>query len=92
MQFRALAISAAALLILPSLAAPAPATDSTELSCQFGSIWGAGDAACSASCIIQGQGFHGGHCDDSMSFFFPSLSTGIDVHVQQMRFASAIIE
>ena len=35
----------------------------TELSCQACSIWGAGDACCSASCIAHGQGFHGGYCD-----------------------------
>ncbi|PFH46847.1 hypothetical protein AMATHDRAFT_68946 [Amanita thiersii Skay4041] len=36
----------------------------TQTSCQVGDIWGAGDAACSASCIAQRQGYHGGWCDD----------------------------
>ncbi|PLB40486.1 uncharacterized protein BDW47DRAFT_123506 [Aspergillus candidus] len=53
-------------------AAPAPAPEAeaeaepgvilARSSCQAGSIFDAGDAACSASCIAQGQGFHGGYC------------------------------
>ncbi|PLN79396.1 hypothetical protein BDW42DRAFT_172993 [Aspergillus taichungensis] len=53
-------------------AAPAPAPEAeaeaepgvilARSSCQFGGIWDAGDAACSASCIAQGEGFHGGYC------------------------------
>src|SRR6266550_8050405 len=39
----------------------------TEISCRTCSMWGAraGDACCSASCIAQDQGFHGGYCDSS---------------------------
>ncbi|PKY05660.1 hypothetical protein P168DRAFT_325995, partial [Aspergillus campestris IBT 28561] len=51
-------------------AAPAPVAEAeaepgvilARSSCQAGSIFGAGDAACSASCIAQGEGFHGGYC------------------------------
>ncbi|KAF9148244.1 hypothetical protein BG015_010020, partial [Linnemannia schmuckeri] len=42
----------------------APVYLQKRLSCQAGDIFGAGNAACSASCIAQGQGFHGGFCDD----------------------------
>lgn len=32
--------------------------------CQLGSIFGAGDAACTADCIARGKGLHGGFCND----------------------------
>ncbi|KAK3843722.1 MAG: atesin-3 [Linnemannia gamsii] len=48
----------------PAAAVATPVHLEKRITCQFGNIFGAGDAACSASCIIQGQGFHGGYCDD----------------------------
>ncbi|KAF8061709.1 hypothetical protein FPV67DRAFT_1673321 [Lyophyllum atratum] len=62
MQFRATFAQIAALILLPAALA-APSTASTQLSCQVGGIWGASDALCSASCIAQGQGYHGGYCN-----------------------------
>ncbi|KAG0259556.1 hypothetical protein BGZ95_004643, partial [Linnemannia exigua] len=47
----------------PAEAEAVPIHLEKRLTCQIGSIFGAGDAACSASCIAQRQGFHGGHCD-----------------------------
>jgi len=63
MQFRALAISFVALLLLPATQG-LPATEATALSCQACEWWGGANACCSASCIAKRQGFHGGYCDD----------------------------
>ncbi|KAF9123325.1 hypothetical protein BGX30_001513 [Mortierella sp. GBA39] len=46
----------------------APVQLQKRLACQIGSIWGGGDAACSASCVLKGQGFHGGHCSKNAMF------------------------
>ncbi|KAJ7210867.1 atesin-3 [Mycena pura] len=57
-------IKTAAALVF-ALAVQAIATPPTpELSCQACEPFGASDACCSASCIAQGKGFHGGFCDD----------------------------
>lgn len=50
MQFSALVLSAVALFGSMTFAAPAPSENlQVRSSCQLGDIWGAGDAACSAS-------------------------------------------
>jgi hypothetical protein len=52
MQFSAIVLSAVALFGSMTFAAPAPAPDAELMarsSCQLGGIFGAGDAACSAS-------------------------------------------
>ncbi|KAF9148531.1 hypothetical protein BG015_009723 [Linnemannia schmuckeri] len=54
-------------LVAATITMAAPAKLQKRLTCQIGSIWGGGDAACSASCILKGQGFHGGHCDKNTS-------------------------
>ncbi|KAF9443659.1 hypothetical protein P691DRAFT_764085 [Macrolepiota fuliginosa MF-IS2] len=53
-----------ALFATAVIASPAP-SPATETTCQFGSIFGAGDALCSAHCIAEGD-IHGGHCDSSL--------------------------
>ncbi|OJJ59825.1 hypothetical protein ASPSYDRAFT_88724 [Aspergillus sydowii CBS 593.65] len=65
MQFSAIVLSAVALFGSMALAAPAPAPAELEArsSCQIGDIFGAGDAACSASCLKDGT-YHGGYCND----------------------------
>ncbi|KAL4748425.1 hypothetical protein BDW68DRAFT_183091 [Aspergillus falconensis] len=66
MQFSAIVLSAVALFGSMTFAAPAPAPDAelvARSSCQLGGIFGAGDAACSASCIRAGT-YHGGYCND----------------------------
>lgn len=54
MQFSTIVLSAVALFGSMALAAPAPAPAELEArsSCQIGDIFGAGDAACSASVRI----------------------------------------
>ncbi|KAI9370263.1 hypothetical protein BJX61DRAFT_544793 [Aspergillus egyptiacus] len=69
MQFSTLFVSAFALFGSVALAAPkaAPVENArVRTSCQLGDIFGGADAACSASCIAQGQGWHGGYCNDQM--------------------------
>ena len=74
MQFRVLATSFVALIALSAIqAAPAPepsgaATDATALSCQACEWWGGANLCCSASCIGQRQGYHGGYCDSRKTF------------------------
>ncbi|KAL4749444.1 hypothetical protein BDW72DRAFT_204712 [Aspergillus terricola var. indicus] len=62
MQFSTIVFSAIALFGSMAFAAP---TDNlvARSSCQIGDIWGAGDAACSASCLKDGT-YHGGYCND----------------------------
>ncbi|KAL4931477.1 uncharacterized protein BDV17DRAFT_289017 [Aspergillus undulatus] len=62
MQFSTIVLSAVALFGSMTVAAP---TDNlvARSSCQIGDIWGAGDAACSASCLKDGT-YHGGYCND----------------------------
>ncbi|BCS24190.1 uncharacterized protein APUU_40634S [Aspergillus puulaauensis] len=64
MQFSTIVLSAVALFGTMSFAAPAPGEKilETRSSCQVGDIFGAGDAACSASCIKNGT-YHGGYCN-----------------------------
>ncbi|KAJ5085298.1 hypothetical protein N7532_002656 [Penicillium argentinense] len=64
MQFSTVFLGAVALFSSVAFAAPSENLR-VRSSCQVGDIWGAGDAACSASCIAQGEGYHGGHCDDN---------------------------
>ncbi|OJJ04751.1 hypothetical protein ASPVEDRAFT_86134 [Aspergillus versicolor CBS 583.65] len=62
MQFSTIFFSAVALF--GSMALAAPNEDiAARSSCQVGDIWGAGDAACSASCLKDGT-YHGGHCNE----------------------------
>ncbi|KAL4984522.1 hypothetical protein BDW68DRAFT_180601 [Aspergillus falconensis] len=66
MKFSAIVFSAVALFGSMTFASPAPDADLVaRSSCQIGDIWGAGDAACSASCIKDGT-YHGGYCNDEM--------------------------
>ncbi|KAL4739042.1 hypothetical protein BDV11DRAFT_188526 [Aspergillus similis] len=62
MQFSTIVFSAIALFGSITFAAP---TDNlvARSSCQIGDIWGAGDTACSASCLKDGT-YHGGYCND----------------------------
>ncbi|KIK05295.1 hypothetical protein K443DRAFT_50827, partial [Laccaria amethystina LaAM-08-1] len=63
MQFRILLIQTVVLLFIKASQA-APVDQATQTSCQIGDIWGAANAACSASCIVQQGDFHGGYCDE----------------------------
>ncbi|KAF7552674.1 hypothetical protein G7Z17_g4175 [Cylindrodendrum hubeiense] len=49
-------------------------------SCQLGSIGpaNAGNAACSASCLIQHGNFHGGHCDADATYSDEEVEQGED--------------
>ncbi|KAL6228921.1 hypothetical protein BDW75DRAFT_246191 [Aspergillus navahoensis] len=62
MQFSTIVLGAIAVFGSMTFAAP---TDNlvARSSCQIGDIWGAGDAACSASCLKDGT-YHGGYCND----------------------------
>ncbi|KAJ5229228.1 hypothetical protein N7489_009936 [Penicillium chrysogenum] len=63
MQFSTVFLGAVTLFGSIAFASPSGEIHA-RLSCQVGDYFGGGDAACSASCIAQDQGFHGGHCND----------------------------
>ncbi|KAF9891573.1 hypothetical protein FE257_003584 [Aspergillus nanangensis] len=63
MQFSTIVLSAVALFGSMTFAAPSEDLKARS-SCQLGDIWGAGDAACSASCLAQAGTYHGGYCND----------------------------
>ncbi|KAK2757955.1 hypothetical protein FQN54_004361 [Arachnomyces sp. PD_36] len=73
MQFSTIATIAATFLLGQAvMAAPAPAADTSNIqkrmSCQACSIppfFEGDDACCSASCLLQHENWHGGHCDDN---------------------------
>ncbi|KAL3429237.1 hypothetical protein BDV09DRAFT_200804 [Aspergillus tetrazonus] len=62
MQFSSIIFTAVALFGSMTFAAPSEDLVA-RASCQIGDIWGAGDAACSASCLKDGT-YHGGYCNE----------------------------
>ncbi|KAF8993305.1 hypothetical protein BDQ17DRAFT_1368513 [Cyathus striatus] len=65
MNFRTLFIQLTAIaLVHGATAMPSVLTREAELSCQACEWFGGSDTCCSASCIAQKKGYHGGYCND----------------------------